>query len=125
MSLHKSSPGFPKLGGIQTATAGTTQTQAGATAITKPIVAVTTGNANDGVSLPRGDYQGAVDQCVIVENKSAVILKVYPFYDTVAAAGDGSTVDGGAANAAFSQPASTTYIYSLDSRKTWKVAKLS
>jgi hypothetical protein len=33
-------------------TAGTTQTQAGATAITTPIVVVTTGNASDGVILP-------------------------------------------------------------------------
>jgi hypothetical protein len=37
---------------FQALTAGTTQTQAGATAITKDIVQVTTGNASDGLILP-------------------------------------------------------------------------
>ena len=112
--------GLPKLS-RGAAVAGTTQTQAGATPLTKAINAVTTGNANDGVGLPRGDFPNGQDGTIIITNLSAVALKVWPFYDTLAspAAGDGSAIDGGAANAFFTHPASTTRAYTLTANKTW------
>ena len=55
------------VGGYATATAGTTQTQAGATALTGAINYVTTGNANDGVKLP-SNY--ALGDMVMVCNSS-------------------------------------------------------
>jgi hypothetical protein len=122
--IERTSTGLPKLG-MGDATAGLTQTQAGATALTKAVNRVTTGNANDGVALTRGDYANDVDGTIIVTNLSAVALKVYPFYDANTAAGDGSTIDGGSANAAITHAASTTRIYTLTALKTWKSALLS
>ena len=116
--LELTSTGLPKLA-RGAATAGTTQTQVGATPLVKPLNAVTTGNANDGVGLPRGDYPNDIDGTIIVTNLSALALKVWPFYDTVAAAGDGSAIDGGAANAFFTHAASTTRAYTLTANKTW------
>lgn len=131
MSLGQTAAALPKIPSA-TATAGLTQTQAGATPLTGAVNQVTTGNANDGVGLPRADAGttgGAGGNCVngaiIVENVSAVALKVWPFYDTVAAAGDGSAIAGGAANAFFSQAASTTYMYVCTAAKTWRAHKLS
>lgn len=131
MSLGQSAAALPKIKSA-TATAGLTQTQAGSVALTGAINQVTTGNANDGVNLPRADAGATggaggncVDGTIIVENVSAVILKVYPFYDTVAAAGDGSQINAGGANTAFAQPASSTYAYSCTAAKTWRAHKLS
>ena len=59
---------------IGTLTAGTTQTQVGATAWnTKYFNVVTTGNANDGISLPAV----VAGKCVAFRNTSANALKVY------------------------------------------------
>ena len=125
MSTHQSAADFPKLGGLQALTAGTTQTQAGATQITAPFAKVTTGNANDGVGLPRADFPNRIDQVVIVSNQSAVALRVYPAYISADAAGDGSQIDGGGANVFFAQPASSTYAYVQTAHKTWVSFRLA
>ncbi len=62
---------------IQTITAGTTQTQAGGTKITAASAAVTTANANDAVTLPKG-YAGLE---VFIANLSANTLGVFPAVD--------------------------------------------
>lgn len=84
---------FPVIvGGVQTGvTAGTTQTAAGATAITGAAATVTVVAAdNDGVILPAGiSQQGRV---VIANLDSAQDIKVYP--------NTGGTINGAAANAA-------------------------
>lgn len=54
-------------------TAGTTQTQAGATAIVTELVKVTTGNANDGVLLPAL----LAGQMIVINNASANAGKIY------------------------------------------------
>jgi hypothetical protein len=84
---------FPTIvGGVQTGvTAGTTQTQAGATAITGAIATVTTVAAdNDGVILPSD--MSAQSRVVIANLDSAQDIKVYPPV--------GGTINGAAANAA-------------------------
>src|SRR4051794_20616551 len=104
MNTRQSSVGNLPITGAASYTAGTTQTQAGATAASAFLSRVTTGNANDGVSLPRGDAPGHLNQTMIVVNKSAVALKVYPYYTSASTNDDGAayggTIDGGAANAA-------------------------
>lgn len=117
--------GFLKGVTIGTITAGTTQTQAGGTLITKGIQKVTTGNANDGVLLPRADTNNSIGQAVVVSNLSANIVKVYPFYDTTSSTASGGTVDGGAANAALSQAASIARIYVCTGINIWVSALLS
>ncbi len=61
------------IGGYATATAGTTQTQAGATALTGAVNFVTTGTASDGVMLPAERPVG--DVVYIVNNGSANAAK--------------------------------------------------
>jgi hypothetical protein len=131
MSLGQSAAALPKIKSAAV-TAGTVQTQAGSTPLTGAINAVTTGTASDGVCLPRADAGttggaggNCLDGAIIVENLSANALKVYPFYDTVAAAGDGSQINAGGANTFFSQGASTTYMYVCTAAKTWRAHKLS
>lgn len=84
---------------IQTATASVTQTQAGGTPIVSASAAVTTANANDAVTLPKG-YAGLQ---VFVANLSANALGVFPFV--------GDTIFPSAANAVLAQSASKTAIY--------------
>jgi hypothetical protein len=76
-------------GGYEAVTAGTTQTQAGATQLAGAISYVTTGNANDGVRLPTDIALGDV---VYVVNSSGVSLNVYP--------ATGGKINNGSANAA-------------------------
>lgn len=83
---------------MQTVTASTTQTQAGAAAITSANAAVTTGNANDAVRLPKG---GAGP--IMIANLSANALGVFP--------GVGDTIFPSAANAVLAQTASKNAIY--------------
>lgn len=80
--------------GTASVTAGTTQTQAGATALTGMQNLVTTGNANDGVILPKAG-NGAV---IAIVNLSANALKVYP--------PTGGKLNGGTANASVTATAS-------------------
>lgn len=87
------------LSSIQTDTASTTQTQAGGTPITAAAAAITTGNANDAVTLPKG-YPGAE---VFIANLSANTLGVFP------AVGD--TIFPSAADAVITQTASKNAIY--------------
>lgn len=87
-------------GGYGTATAGTTQTQAGATALTAAINVVTTGNASDGVRLPAD--LGVGDKVVIV-NVSGAALNVYP--------ATGGAINGGSANAAKALAANMSGLY--------------
>lgn len=90
---------------MQTATASTTQTQAGGTDITAAAAAITTANANDAVTLPKG-YAGLE---IMIANLSANTLGVF------LAVGD--TIFPSAANAVITQTASKNAIY--------KVAKVS
>src|SRR6185295_13455008 len=62
------------LSSTQTATASTTQTQAGGTKITNAAVAVTTANANDAVTLPKG----GPGLEIFISNLSANALGVFP-----------------------------------------------
>ena len=77
------------VGGYEAATAGTTQTQAGATALNSAINYVTTGTAADGVKLPAGYGLGEI---VYIVNSSANSLNVYP--------NTGGKINNGSANAA-------------------------
>ena len=71
-------------------TAGTTQTQAGATALTKDINRVTTvGSDNDGVKLPAAV---AGLEILIINDDAGQDVKVWP--------NTGDAIDGGSANAA-------------------------
>jgi hypothetical protein len=63
------------VGGFETITAGTTQTQAGATQLAGGVSVVTVTTANDGVRLPLDMAQGDV---IYVVNSSANSLNVYP-----------------------------------------------
>ena len=87
---------FPLQGlyGSASVTAGTTQTQVGATALTGMHNAVTTGNANDGVILPSGTN----GMFLTVVNLSANALKIYPPV--------GGALNGGTVNAAVTLTAS-------------------
>jgi hypothetical protein len=85
-----------------TITAGTTQTQAGATAITGPLARVTTcANANDGVKLPTC----AAEVMITVMNLGATNLQVWP--------NTSDTVNGGSADAvdAYVVPPNTSRTY--------------
>lgn len=87
---------------VQSLTASTTQTQAGATAnaqINAAAVAVTTGNANDVVALPAG-YAGLQ---IFIANLSSNALGVFP--------SGTDTIDAGSAGAVASQTASKSAIY--------------
>lgn len=77
-------------GGVTTGlTAGTTQTAAGATALTGAINTVTVvGTDNDGVILPSGRGQG--DRVTVANLDSAQDIKLYP--------NTGGTINGAAAN---------------------------
>jgi hypothetical protein len=86
---------------IQTITASITQTQAGGTKVTCAGAAVTTGNANDAVTLIKG-YAGAE---IFIANLSANTLGVFP------AVGD--TIFPSAANAKLDQTASKNAIYKV------------
>jgi len=84
---------FPVIvGGVQTGiTAGATQTQAGAAAVTGAVATVTVVAAdNDGVILHEG--MSAQSRVVIANLDSAQDIKVYPLV--------GGTINGAAANAA-------------------------
>ena len=83
----------------QTSTASTTQTQAGGTPIVNAMAVVTTANAGDAVTLPKG-YVGLE---ILIANISANALNVFP------AVGDSIGV--GAANAVYSQTASRSAYY--------------
>ncbi len=78
------------VGGVTTGlTAGTTQTAAGATALTGAINTVTVvGTDNDGVILPAGRGQG--DTILVANLDSAQDIKLYP--------NTGGTINGAAAN---------------------------
>lgn len=78
------------VGGVTTGlTAGTTQTAAGATALTGAINTVTVvGTDNDGVILPSGRGQG--DRVMIANLDAGQDIKVYP--------NTGGTINGAAAN---------------------------
>ena len=70
-------------------TAGTTQTQAGATAAPSPYNRITVcANANDGVKLP----SAIANLVVTIKNEGAQVAKVYP--------NTSDTIDGGSADAA-------------------------
>jgi hypothetical protein len=98
------------IGGTASVTAGTTQTQAGATALTGAVNIVTTGNADDGVVLPAENVAGAV---VYIVNTSAAVLKVYP--------STGGALNGGSANAAISMRANTSAVCVNTGSDNWGV----
>lgn len=96
------------VGGYATATAGTTQTQAGATALTAGINVVTTGNASDGVLLP-SNY--ALFDTLVIVNTSAVALNVYP--------GTGGKINNGTADAAKALAANMSGLYVSLGSNNW------
>ena len=96
------------VGGYATVTAGTIQTQAGATALTGAINYVTTGNVNDGVKLP-SNY--ALGDMVMVCNSSGVSLNVYP--------GTDGKINNGSANAAKALVANMTGLYISLGSNNW------
>jgi hypothetical protein len=95
-------------GGVESFTAGTTQTQAGATLLTGFINRVTTGNANDGVRLPANF---AVGDTVYIVNQSAASLNVYP--------STGGAINGGSANAAKALAANMSGLYISLGGENW------
>lgn len=97
-----------EVGGYETATAGTTQTQAGATALTGFINYVTTGTASDGVKLPADRTVGDV---VYVVNSSGVALNVYP--------NTGGKINNGTANAAKALAANLSGCYISLGSENW------
>jgi hypothetical protein len=84
---------------IADVTASTTQTQAGGTRITAAVNAVTTANANDAVTLPKGK----AGMEIVLNNLSANALGVFP------AVGD--IIFPSAADAVLAQTASRNAIY--------------
>lgn len=124
--VQNSTSGYPKFGQFGSGTptfitAGTTQTQAGATAIASPVVLVTTGNANDGVILPSGSNPTNYGMCVIVKNLSAAALKVYP----QSGGNINNASAAGTTDAAFAHTASLTFMYVLTGVDVWKAVLLS
>ena len=100
---------FPRsVGGYEAITAGTTQTQAGATQLGGSISFVTTGNASDGVRLPTDMALGDV---VYVVNSSAVALNVYP--------NTGGKINNGSANAAKALAANLSGAYISLGSENW------
>ena len=97
-----------EVGGYETATAGTTQTQAGATALTGFINYVTTGTAADGVKLPADRTAGDI---VYVVNSSANSLNVYP--------NTGGKINNGSANAAKALVANMSGCYISLGSENW------
>ena len=95
-------------GGSQSYTAGTTQTQAGATQMEGAVNFVTTGTANDGVRLPPDT---AVGEVVYVVNSSAVSLNVYP--------NTGGKINNGSANAAKALAANMSGAYISLGSENW------
>lgn len=96
------------IGGYAAVTAGTTQTQAGATALTGAVNLVTTGNASDGVLLPAGYTLG---ERIVVCNASGVSLNVYP--------ATGGAINGGSANAAKALAANMSGLYVSLGSNNW------
>ncbi len=97
--------------GVSTITAGTTQTQAGATEIgLRQFAKVTTGNANDGVILPLLN-SNMIGMSIFINNISANALNVYP--------NTAQTVNGGSANAAAAHAASVGRWYVASSATNW------
>jgi hypothetical protein len=98
------------IGGTASVTAGTTQTQAGATELTGAVNLVTTGNINDGVILQADRVAGDV---VYIVNLSAAALKVYP--------STGGAINGGSANAADVIAANTSAVCVNTGSDNWGV----
>ena len=96
------------VGGYETATAGTTQTQAGATQLAGFINYVTTGTAGDGVRLPAGIAAGDV---VYIVNSSNASLNVYP--------NTGGAINNGSANAAKALAANMSGTYISLGNENW------
>lgn len=95
-------------GGSQAYTAGTTQTQAGATQMEGAVNYITVGNASDGVRLPPDT---AVGEVVYVVNSSAVALNVYP--------NTGGKINNGTANAAKALAANLSGAYVSLGSENW------
>ena len=96
------------VGGYEAVTAGTVQTQAGATQLAGSISYVTTGNASDGVRLPVGI---AVGDVIYVVNSSGVALNVYP--------NTGGKINNGSANAAKALAANLSGAYISLGDENW------
>lgn len=94
-------------------TAGTTQTQAGATETgLNMFVSVNTANAADGVILPLINAN-MVGMAIFIQNTSATLaINVYP--------NTGQTINAGSANAALSHAAATGRWYVASSATNWQ-----
>lgn len=92
-----------------TITAGTTQTQAGATALTKEFNNITTvTTAGDGVALPTA----VAGLSVTVKNGGANALTIYPFL--------GDFIDDESVNVGISVPVEATVVFKAISTTTWE-----
>lgn len=92
---------------INASVAATGSTQADAAAIKEGYTRVTGADATKGVLLPPAEAGARV----LVKNADAAILKVWP--------ASGDAVNAGAANAAFSVPASTSVTLVAEDGTTW------
>jgi hypothetical protein len=108
LEINMSTQFSRSIGGYATATAGTTQTQAGATALTGAINFVTTGTASDGVMLPA---ERPVGDVVYIVNSSAASLNVY--------AATGGKINNGSANAAKALAANMSGAYISLGSENW------
>lgn len=90
-----------RLTGQQSLTASLTHTQAGGTKVTAAAAAVTTANANDAITFPKGQTGAEI----IIANLSANALGVFP------AVGD--TLFPSAVNAVLAQTASKNALYKV------------
>jgi hypothetical protein len=103
--------GFTALSTTDSITAGTTQTQAGATALTTNLNRVTTSTAGDGVKLPTA-AAGII--CHVI-NDTANSIEVYP--------NTSDTLEGGSVNVSDSLEANSFALYeSIDDTDWFKVA---
>lgn len=101
----------PMVSEVIAVTAGTTQTQAGATRVgLNQFAAVTTGNANDGVALPLLN-SGLIGMSIYVSNLSANALRVYP--------NTGQTINSGTVNVHVTHAASIGRWYVSTTAANW------
>jgi hypothetical protein len=103
--------GYGPVSSVAAITAGTTQTQAGATAITTDVAYVTTGNASDGVRLP---LISKVGQRIQIINASANAGVVYGTGTTST-----NTIDGTAGATGVAYAASKTLFLIAVSSTAW------
>lgn len=97
-----------RLGGYAAITASTTQTQAGGTAVTAGVTAVTTANLNDAITLPA---DVAVGDSLVITNVSANACGVFP--------PSGGKINGGTTDAVKALAANMSGLYVSLGSNNW------